>query len=58
MKKSYNGVFLLLGILFLGASWYFENNTVFFQVIGIVLLMVGAYGYSSHRSQENADGDE
>lgn len=58
MNKPYNGIVLILGVLFLIASWYFEKNTMFFQVIGIVSLMIGAYGFSRNRSQENREEDE
>lgn len=58
MSKPFKGIILILGILFLVFSWYFEKNTLFFQVTGIVSLMIGAYGFSRNRPQENGEEDE
>jgi len=56
--KQFNGILLIAGILFLLCSMYFENGVLFFQIAGIVLLMIAAYQYSSHRQEDNIDENE
>lgn len=43
-----NGILILLGALFMGYSFVVENVSVYPQIIGLILLMVGAYRASKH----------
>ncbi|WOI22983.1 hypothetical protein [Nonlabens ulvanivorans] len=56
--KQFNGIALVAGILFFLCSMYFEKGVLFFQVAGIVLLMIAAYLYSRNREDDNFEEDE
>ncbi|MBF4983212.1 hypothetical protein FNJ87_02295 [Nonlabens mediterrranea] len=56
--KQFNGILLIAGILFLLCSLYFENGVLFFQITGIVLLMIAAYQYSRNREEDNFKENE
>lgn len=50
INKKYNGFILIIGLVFLAASLYFKDTSVYLQIVGIVLLMLGAYLYSRNRN--------
>ncbi len=56
--KQFNGIALVAGILFFLCSIYFEKGVLFFQVAGIVSLMIAAYLYSRNREDDNIDKNE
>ncbi|MGJ8685411.1 MAG: hypothetical protein ACSHWW_12345 [Nonlabens sp.] len=57
-KKQYNGIVLALGIVFFLASLYFEEYKLFFQIMGIILLMAAAYLYSRKRITDENDDEQ
>lgn len=56
--KQFNGIALIAGILLLICSMYFDKGVLFFQITGIVLLMIAAYLYSRNREDDNFEENE
>lgn len=57
-NKRLNGIILILGMLFLGASLVFDEVSTYFQIAGIVIVMLGAYLYSLKREDDSSDENE
>ncbi len=55
LKQLINGILILTGAIFMAYSFVIEDVSVLPQVIGLILLMVGAYRASMHWSLHKDD---
>jgi uncharacterized membrane protein HdeD (DUF308 family) len=54
-KQLINGILILIGAVFMAYSFVIEDVSVLPQVIGLILLMIGAYRASMHWSVHKDD---
>ncbi|GAK96316.1 hypothetical protein JCM19294_1829 [Nonlabens tegetincola] len=61
VKQSINGILIFLGGVLLAYALIDENASVYIKIIGLVLLMFGAYRASQHwvkTKDDHLDSDE
>jgi len=54
-KQLFNGILILLGSSLLAYSLAVTDVDVYVQIVGLIILMVGAYRASSHWAKHKND---